>query len=230
LKDYYTIGISRDRLYSTRAKSAVRFLHKKLRKKQFYLTPVKEREGASTTQNSLKAVEDMTADIAVVELAELFALQAQEVQNEYKYSAQVEIALVFRQGDSRYVLVTSKKTKKTFDYAVVECDSPYGKKFLTQHFDDVSVREGAYNLKLQFQRIALKKCDAAFLPADYVRILRLHRERGFRYQYFACNDALRAIWVAVVRKDNKELREKLIRYSDEKTVKSCIHVLNQLRG
>jgi hypothetical protein len=60
------------------------------------------------------------------------------------------------------------------------------------------------------------------LSADRVRSLKLDRNRRLRYTYFKNrydNAGTKAVWVAVIRKDDDELSEILMPMSDRETLR-----------
>jgi porphobilinogen deaminase len=203
------IGVPNSGIYESKALTGVRYIHRNSRDIKTMKVSVKNPD------DMFEALIDHRADMVVTEYEKLLEYDS-EIQNI------LTIGLVLPQGDTRDVLVTLKKAHNRFDYPIVECHSSEAVAFVEHTYDGVNCRASRENDALQLNRILSSQCDAAVLSADRVRSLKLDRNRHLRYTYFKNrydNAGTKAVWVAVIRKDDDELSEILMPMSDRETLR-----------
>jgi porphobilinogen deaminase len=197
------------RIYESKALTGVRYIHRNNRDIKTMKVVVENPD------DMFDALVDRRADMVVTEYEKLLEYDG-EIQNI------LTIGLVLPQGDTRDVLVTLKKSHNRIDYPTVECHSREAVAFVEHTYDGVNCRASRENDVLQLNRILSSQCDAAVLSADRVRSLKLDRDRRLRYTYFKNrydNAGTKAVWVAVIRKDDDELSEILMPMSDRETLR-----------
>jgi porphobilinogen deaminase len=197
------------RLYEAKALSGIRYIHRRNRDLRI------ERVRLDESGYMFECIENGEVDLIITEYEKLkeYSGQSQNI---------LTIGLIFPQGDTRDVLVTLKKAHNKFDRAVVECHSKEAISYVENTFDNVSCRDSHSNDKLQLERVVSKKCDAAVLSADNVRVLRIDKNRGLSYTFFKNQydrTNTKAVWVAAIRSDDVQLANLLMPMSDESTLR-----------
>lgn len=202
-------GIPQDRLYSRKALSGIRYIYK--HNHDIKIAKVKIEQD----DYIFEALLNNKVDMVITEYDKL-------ISSDELVKDRVVVGLVLPQGDTRDVLITLKKSHNRFDYAVVECHSDEAKAYVEHTYDGVSCKNAYEKDALQIDRILAKQCDAAVLSADRVRSLGIDKNRHLRYTFFKNRfDSIntKAVWVAVIRNDDKELSDILMPMSDIDTLK-----------
>ncbi len=203
------VGIPQDRLYSRKALSGIRYINN--HKRNIETAKVK----LGMNHSMFEALLKYQVDVVITEYDKL-------INSDDLIKDRVVVGLVLPQGDTRDVLITLKKSHNRFDYAVVECHSDEAKAYVENTYDGVSCKNAYEKDALQVNRILTKQCDAAVLSADRIRSLGIDKDRHLRCTFFKNKfDSIntKAVWVAVIRKDDTELSDILMPMSDVDTLK-----------
>lgn len=203
------VGIPQDRLYSRKALSGIRYINKH----NHNIKTAKVKLGLD--KSMFEALLKYRVDVVITEYDKL-------INSDELIKDRVVVGLVLPQGDTRDVLITLKKFHNKFDYAVVECHSSEAKDYVEHTYDGVSCKSAYDKDTLQINRIRTKQCDAAVLSADRIRSLGIDRDRHLKCTFFKNQfDSIntKAVWVAVIRNDDKELSDILMPMSDIDTLK-----------